>query len=307
MGAVSAGGAIGAGFKVIGRTPWVVAAWALAYLVLALPQFAVLLTVLPKLVSQFQHLSQVQAAGAQPTTAEIFALQRQMTIVQLVSWITALVVNTILTGAIFRSVLQPQARRWAYLRLSSQELWLGLVSVVLLILLAIACFGVMLVAIIASAIVAGATHSAGLAAGAGLVIGLAVFAALLALTWAALRLSLALPMSFAERKLVLFEAWTLTRGNSLKVVLVALAVMAMVWIVELALIAVFWLGVGGLAHFDLASLTSLPPVEIARRILPFLMLLLPIAALVGMALLTVMVAPWAELYRQLRGDIPAAA
>jgi hypothetical protein len=302
----SASEAIGAGFRVIRRTPWVILAWALAYLVLAVPQFAVYAAAAPSLVAYYQALAHAAQSGAPPTAGPMLAFQQQMMSVQAVGMLTSIVVNTILTAAIYRAVLEPQARRWAYLRLSAQELWLALATAVLMILLMLMIFALVVPVAISVAVTAAAVHAGRAAGGGGLLIGVACGVGVAAIVWALLRLSLALPMSFAERKFLLFESWALTRGQAGKMFLVALALLAIVWVLEIVVLGLFWWGVFSFGGLDLAALPTTPAPELVRRLIPAFLLLLPVMAVFGMALLAVMLAPWADIYRQLTREDAAA-
>jgi hypothetical protein len=303
----SASEAIGSGFRLIGRTPWVLLAWALAYLLLMLPQFAVLAGSGPHLFGLFQAMAKAPP-GAPPDPGQMMALQQQMIGVQAVGWLTAIVVNTLLMAAVYRAVLEPQARGWAYLRLGAAELWLGLMFLVLMFLLMLMMFALIIPLAIGGGIMAAAAHGAPGASG-GLVFGLAAAAGVVAIVWVFLRLSLALPLSFAERRFLLFESWALTRGHALKIFAVAIAVVVIVWVLEMVVVALLavllWvpLSFGG---FDLSTLSTTPMPELLRRLLPALLLLIPVWALFVVAMTTVMMAPWADIYRQLtRADAPA--
>src|SRR5205809_7921799 len=123
MASFSVGEAIGAGFRILRRTPWVVVAWGLVYLVLSLPMVFLLGRVMPAMIDHYQAMARAAGGKAAAVPPELptsaFALQP-------VTWLTSLIAGAVIVGAIYRAVLEPEARRFAYLRLSRQELWLGL-------------------------------------------------------------------------------------------------------------------------------------------------------------------------------------
>lgn len=297
----SAGTAIGAGAQVLRRTPWVLLVWALASLVLMTPQIALYAKAAPDLVGFYQAMLRSGAGGPAPDPASMLAFQQHVWALQPVGFLTSIIVNTLLVAAVYRAVLQPEERRWGYLRLGAQELWLGLVALVFMILVWL----MMVALVIVVAVTGGFAAAAGKAAGSGIGFGVGLLIALLALgglgavIWAALRLSLGLPMSFARRGFLLFESWALTRGHALKLFLVSLAILAVLWIAELLILGGFWGAILGLGGLDFRALLAADPVAVVTRLTPFILGFAPIGAVLGMAVLTFAVAPWADVYRQL--------
>lgn len=295
MEGLSVSEAIGSGFGVIRRAPWSVVAWAVAMLVVTIPQLFLVGSAAPDLIGLYQRAS--THAGGPPDPVPMFALQQKMAGLQVVVMVTSIVEIVVLTGAIFRAVLEPSARRWAYLRLGVQELWLGLAGGVFYILM------MLMILVAAFAIGVGYAFanmaSAGSRSGGGLPFVIVVGATIVAALWVLLRLSLAPVMSFAERRFVFFESWALTRGKVLKIFLIWLALMVIVWLIELVLMAVFGLGLFGALGFDIRSLAAEPPAEAFRRLVPLFIVLGPIVLLAGTAMQAVLIAPQADIYRQL--------
>lgn len=226
MAVFSGNRAVGAGFRLIGREPLAFLAWTLAYVVLA---------ILPQAWMFHTILTQMPALGdAQPTMQEMIELQSRMLVIQPVSLLSSLLSYVVINGAVFRAVLQPDDRRFLYLRLGAQELWLGLVAVVIVVLFVI----VMLVMFIPIGIIVGiAAASAGEAA-AGLVTLVVMLLGAALVTWLALRVLLALPMSFDQRNFRLPEALRLSRGHVGKMFLVFLALMLIALAAQMLLFAI---------------------------------------------------------------------
>ncbi|HEX6861133.1 MAG TPA: hypothetical protein VF138_13155, partial [Caulobacteraceae bacterium] len=149
--------------------------------------------------------------------------------------------------------------------------------------------------------------SKGLAIALGIVAGLALLAAM---AWTALRLSMALPMSFAERRFRFFEAWTLTRGEGGALFLIGLLLIAILILMEAVIGGV----VGGamLAFFAghppsegaVEAFFAQPVSDWATQLAPFAVVGGVALALLGAAFYAVMYAPWAAAYRML---VPAPA
>ena len=137
----------------------------------------------------------------------------------------------ILSAAVYRSVLEPENKSFASLRLGAQELWLALLFVVLTILLAIAYVLIWVVAAILIVLAAVAGHAMSQPLG-GLVAGLLIVAicigAIAAFLWICVRFSLAGPLTFKERQFRLFESWTLTKGHAWKLFGLALLIILIV-------------------------------------------------------------------------------
>jgi hypothetical protein len=212
-------------------------------------------------------------------------------------------------GAMFRAVLQPEAGRWGYLRLGRQELWLGLTYLVLLVMAFILMFVLFIPIAISIGILAAIGQHGGSETGGVILLVIAGIVGAGAILWVLLRLSLALPMSFAKGRFLLYESWDLTRGHALKMFGVYLALVVGLWLFEIlcaaAFAAVFW---GRLQ--DAASWSALQPsaaVDMFRRYLPTMIGAGVVGSVVVMAIHAIFVAPLAEIYRELTAGEAANA
>src|SRR5262249_34743779 len=137
-------------------------------------------------------------------------------------------------GAVYRAALYPEDRRFLHLRFSMREVWLGLVLMVLVVMFFIGFFVAMIPTMVVTAIAAAAGHNSGASA---LLVFAAMFGLFAVVIWLALRFSLATPMSFAEKNFRVFESWAVTAGHAGKMFGVGLALVVIVWILELILVA----------------------------------------------------------------------
>ena len=138
--------------------------------------------------------------------------------------IVGVAVFTILWAAVFRAVLFPEERRFAYMRAGMDELRLLGTLLVLFV-------GGYLVVLIVGAIFIGI----GYAIGGGIVAVILSLILFCAIIWAAVRISPAGPMTILQRKVVIGPAWRLTRGAFWRLfgayVLLAIAFMAIYGVV----------------------------------------------------------------------------
>lgn len=296
----SFGGAVGAGFGVIARNPLAFLAWCAVYLVVALGPLALMAATLWPQFSALAALAEAEVDPDSPAaTQQMMSLMGQINALSLLQWATSLASSALIVGAVFRAVLEPQNRRWFFLRLGRQEFWLALCLVVVVVvaglLAALSMFPVMITSLVLVA--AGPTQT--LTPGVGLGIGAMVLIALGAMLWLFVRFSLGLPMSFAGSYFRLFESWTLTRGHAAKMALVGVAVSLLATLVQIAVFVGFIFAAVAMlqptAEFDVTTLTF-------AQIAPILALAAVLMALVSMFGTVLYSAPLAQIYRQLAQD-----
>jgi hypothetical protein len=309
MARFSVSGAATSGFGVIGREPVAVLTWGvLILLVLVLPYVGLCWAVVPDFVAIFK------TAASSPGThdpdpemmSRIMRMQSKMMLLNLVYWLGGTLVQAVVAAAVFRIVLEPDQKGFAFLRLGAQELWLALVFLVMGVLAYLVC----LVAMLAVGILAGLAYVFGAMAspeaGVASCILVAVLAGLVAtgaVVWAILRLSMAGPMSFSERKFLLFEAWSLTRGQAWPllgmVLLLGLIVIALE-IVVYGVAGVGFLAFGAQLIPMFQGLADQPPQAWARALWPFAAGVAVVGSLLAGPAMALIFAPWATAYRDLR-------
>lgn len=297
----SGGAAISSGFRLIGRRPGAVLTWGVVYVLLAvLPQFLLMWSFLPDIVAFYREAFASAQSGVSPATNPDFVrLQAELNRFQPLQIVLGLVSLSIVNSAIYRSVLEPQNSAWGYLRLGAQELWVGLTTVVFYLVVFVAA----LVAIIPVAVV-GALAAQSPSWTTGLIIFLLACGAIFFIIWVCLRLSLGIPMSFAQKNFRLFESWSMTRGLGWKLFGVGLALLAIVIAVEVTLMAigVSIVSATGLAQSgQLQAMFQHPPADLAARAIPWLVgVMVLYAVLIGL-IFAIFTAPFADIYRQLSG------
>lgn len=297
-----------AGFGVIGRKPWAVVGWAIALVVaLMLPAVLCFLAMGPEFM-RLIHLAMTQK-GAEPDPRvldQVMRTQSGMTALNMLYWLWSSLVRAVFCAAVFRAVLTPKQSAWAYLRVGSRELWLALLLLVEQVLAMIAIFVIVLLVAVLTAIVAiGGGEQGHMAA-----IATACVASLIAgcvILWVALRLSMAMPMTFVDNQFRLFESWSLTKGQSWRLLGVALLVIVFILGLEI-LVGGVVVGVAVAAGGSLAALhgpdgleafMARPPADLLRELWPWLAVFGTVAALFSAAIQAVIYAPWIVVHRAL--------
>ncbi len=284
--------AITAGFRLIAREPLAFLAWAVVYGVVGLlPQFA-------GMAMGFDAMSALGSAATPEAMAQAMGPMQRL---QPISIITSSLSGLLLYGAIYRAVLFPEDRRFLYLRLGARELWMALTFVAIFIIV----FVGMLVMILPLILIIGVAAAGGAATGGvGALIAIPLILLLFAvLVWGAIRLSLAMPMAFAERNFRIPEAWRQTRGHAGRIFLVMLGAFGLLILVEVLLFA---LGAGVFSLFmplsEMGRILSQNPAELFSKIHPAAWALVAVVwALFGTWSVAMFSAPLAEIYRALRG------
>jgi hypothetical protein len=311
--AISVGSAVGAGFNLLGKRPLSVVAWGFFNYFSVFILFGIGVAIVGVPV-----LSKILAAGGNPDPTQ--AAQIMMTLF-LSLWpalalvmIGSLFVGAMLQAAVIRSILHPDDKRLASLRFGREEGALVLLFL-LYIPIAIVIWLVTAAVVVASVFVGRAIHGFG----GGLVVFIVCVAYAVGLFWVALRFSMAAPMTFAEGRVRFFGSWALTRGEGWRLyglawlmVLVIVGVSIVYGIISSIVQLVF---VGAALTSVIASAGGGPngspnPAAIMAA-LPMLLLAYIPSFLLGAAfngvLMAISQSPWADVYRQLKGQPDVAA
>lgn len=297
MAEISVGQAVGAGFRVIRREPLAVLGWA----ALNLATSVAVLALFGGMIAQIVAIGQ----RPDPEMPDLVGLQMQMVGLQPLFSLGGLVLQAVLMGAIFRAVLQPEERRWAYLRLSGQELWLGLVLVVISFGLA---FGVMLLILPLAGVAAivGIAFRDTLGVLGMVAVGVvALLTVVSAIVWVTLRLSMAYPMSFTDRNFRLFESWTFTRGHLGKLFLVLLSVVLIALAIQVLAFLIGAAAVVATVGPEWKALIAGDPLTLFRIGGPLTAVLVVAWAVLAALTATITTAPLADAYRQLTASSDA--
>jgi hypothetical protein len=190
---MTVGSIIGGGFRLLRERPGAVGVWGLIY-------FALTVATTMAMRPIFMPGPQAGAvAGNFGTHIGWFAL---IELAVLVVWIA-------LMAAAQRAVLHPERSAFAYLRIGLDELRLFLLAIILIVMfyIAFALVGLVLVAITGLLAVSAGTGAMGPVA---MLEGLLMIGLFL---WFEVRLALAFPLTLLRGKIIIGEAWRISRGH----------------------------------------------------------------------------------------------
>jgi hypothetical protein len=297
------------GFRLIGRRPGLIVVWSLLHLVLTALVLAIVWGVmapeLPSILSRIAAASAAPPGEADPSWAIplMIKMRALQWTIQPLAWLAAV----IFTCAIYRALLRPQERGFAYLRLGGDEFRLIAVAIVYAVLVFVAIL-VLAVAggILGVALYFGTVKSAGGAASGWFAAGLTVLicAFLCLAVWLGVKLSLAWPISFAEKRIALFDSWQLTRGNFWRIL--GTYLLAFIFAMVLGMVVVMVFGIALLfSAGSLAGMVHSGEVPDWNRLAPVLIPLgvvwILVASVMGAISRVVLTAPGAAIYRELTG------
>lgn len=279
------------GFRLARRAPVAILLWALFYMAATA---VIVIAFGPMFVDFFQTVEALETSGAEPTMQDVAPLLTFYAV--LIPG--AILVSSVIYGAVNRAVLRPSESAFGYLRLGGDELRIIGLSIILTLLFV----GVLLGLGTVVALIAGL-----LATIAGDVAAFVVFPLFIVVygvaIWLAIRFSLAVPITVAERRIAVFDSWRLTRGHfwSLLGMTLLSAVMAMVVYVLLALVAmpVFFFAIGGFENLE--ALEAMAPIEIMTNMAPFAIAAMVFYGLVSSLMAAISYAPFASAYLGLTG------
>jgi hypothetical protein len=299
--AFSASEAAFEGFRVVRREPFSVLLWAVARLAVSLLSLIVIAPLAAPMMAA------VEEAGSAPSPEQALALIRQAAVVYAVAVPLALVILAVFGCAVFRVVLRPEDKGLGRLKLGGDELrMIGLMLLMGLLYLGASIglgLAIGLCALLVAAI--GGTNQAGGAF--GVLLGVALVLGFCGLViWAAVRLSLAMPMSFVQRRVVLFSSWRLTRGRFWS--LFGCYLLALVFVIILNMAALMVFAAVGLATgsslTDIASSLFRPSFSTETFLNPGRLIDLVFSSLLGAVMGAVSLAPAAAAYRDIAGPGP---
>lgn len=306
MAKLSGRGALFSGIGLIRREPRLLLSLAIVYVLSGiLPQALAYWAVWPEVFTAVDAASKSVGAGAGVT--EIAQLQSRLLPYQLLAFPFSVAGMIVIYAAIYRAVLEPDRRAFGYLRFGRQEgaMFLTCVAAILLLIVAIAAIALVIVILVmfVRMVSGAASHIVGLAT-----FGLILLAVILA-GWGAVRLSLALPMAYADRRFRLFESWALTRGHGWKIFGVWLAMIAIIIGVELV-VGLIVILIAVAAGTGLSGQTAAIAQVLSARMAQGAETWIPQVAMLYLGVVTVfsvvtagiyifVIAPVADIYRQL--------
>jgi hypothetical protein len=283
------------GFRVVRRHPWAMLAWGVFLLIGYAIAFALLAAL---------GLTAAFAPGAMTNPANPTAAVTNGLVIDAVILPFSLILNSIFLCAVYRSVLRPEDKGFAYLKIGGDEVRVFVVSLVFMVLALVAELGLAMVVGVAVAAVYKANQGAGFLV--GLIAGIAFFCVVV---WLVVRLSLAYVQTFAEKRIRIFDSWRLTKGRFWPMfgmyVLTALICLGVLIALYIAMIVVMLLGMGPM--FAAAAGGHTPDFTTAGPMFFVAMIVALVVGIAGFSLIyTILYAPQASAYRQLAGDSKAA-
>jgi len=194
-----------------------------------------------------------------------------------------------LTGGIYRLVLRPGEKGFLHLRFGKDELRLTALNLLL--------FAVGMFCLTAEIAAVGAAQQGSSVA------GIAAVVLLVASVWLGVRLTLATPMTFAEHRFAIADAWRASRGRFwplLGMIVLAVIFYVMVWLlISIIGAALIGLAGGASALQNIGGLTG--PAIIGVALYVALQLILQVIQLV------MLYAPFGVAYQQVHADLGTRA
>jgi hypothetical protein len=311
MSEISVGSAVGAGFQLIRHRPVSVLVWGLIRVGFIVAIFAIYA---PVMMGIFAEAIAARAqTGGEPAPAQMSQMMSHMMVLQGVGYLVqfiGLFVNSIILCAIARSIVHPERRALASLRLGAPEFFMVILSFAAGIVLV---FAILIFAIpfgIAAAFMA-VQH---LYVGIAIVVALALLILVLGLIYIAARFAFVAPMMVDDGQFHLFDAWSLTKGKTGSIILIGLCLFLIAMLLGLLIdgvlvalgAAILGVAAGGLNN--LQAFFQQPPTAIITTLAPSLILLALLSIPVEGCALAIFIAPWARAYRDVvPGPVASAA
>lgn len=282
------------GFRLVRRRPMVVVWWSLAYLAM----FIVGFLIFGQTMASMMALSTAIEASDETSLEQLRQMGEIFGRMMLYALPLGLLSGALLNAAVARAVLEPGAHRFGYLRLSMDEVRVLVVTVVLSLLhFAIAMIGSVLVSgIVGFGAASGQTWMF-------LIAFLVAVAAIAGFAFVAVRLSLAVPITLAERRIAIFASWPMTAKVFWPLLGMAILAFVMTMVVSLlsSLVAgpatlLTGGGLEGLGRFEGQS-----PVAMLQQAAPSLLVWAVVNAVASTLQLAVLYAPFSAAYLALTG------
>ena len=295
--AFSASDAAFEGFRLTRRAPLAILIWTAAYVVISVIMLALAGSSIAGLMDQAAALEGI----GDPTPEQMLPLMGAYFTMLGILMPLGIIFGAVMYAAVNRAVVRPAESAFGYLRLGGDELRVFVVYLVLTVLAMIV--GAVLFAAVGLLVGLTATAAENLAALFAVLGGLVAVGLFI---WLAVRFSLALPITVAERRIAIFDSWALTRGHfwgllgmTILAFILSMVVQILAWILFMPLMFLMGGNLTDLAGADMQGpdlmqvLTSLGPIAVIAALL---------VALISALQLAIMYAPYAAAYRALKGD-----
>jgi hypothetical protein len=283
------------GFRLTRENPGSVLAWSGVYF---LGMLAV--TVVMALGLGPQFIAFLKAGSLQTSNPETIAQFSQMLTKSWPAFIAALLlvlcVLGILTGGIYRLVLRPQEHGFAHLRLGADELRQAITHLLLVIVgISVLLLTELLITFFVRNLTGGRLVPFFQTMPGAFILA---FLTMAPMAWVGVRLSLATPLAFVEKRISIIEAWKMTRGKFwplFGMILLSLLFYFMIFVLFAIISFVIMSLAGGEAAMTAASNHSVGSIVAMVGVL-LIQLILPILQAVTVY------APFAVAYEQLKAS-----
>lgn len=308
MGSFSIGEAYGAGFGLVGRKPLHVLTWGIVYSVLRMLPFVLMMaTIGPEVLKAYGEFLVNAMSGGDPQAGmeDFMRTMSKVQSFQSLGFLTSILAMAIFNAAVFRAMLRPGDGGFLNLKLGMDEVWQGLLYLCLVILLCIFAVLVALAGVMVGLVFVLIGNAAGSGWITGLGITLDVIACIVVIVWICVRFSLAGPATFATRNFQLFESWNMTKGHSWSLLGLALLLFLTIMAFEIVMGGIIlgtFFSLGGteaLSPESIEAFFAQDPSAWMTQAAPWLIGMTIVGALISGAIYTIMLAPFASVYRQL--------
>lgn len=289
MTAFSATDAAFEGFRIARERPKIILVWATLSFLLSLVSAVYLISIGQEARAVFEASASEQA----PDLDALLAALQDMAPMMLMG----LIVQCVMAAAVYRIVLRPSDQGFAYIKLGMDEVRLALLTFIYVLIAS-----VLLIVVVLAAGFVGALASVGGQSVAILVAASSELFFLGLLLYVAVRLSLAPAITFAERRLAVFDSWNLTGGQFWRLLgaygLALFGIMAIGALVLIIFVALTAIAFGG--DLEAAGEIFRPnQSSLNAYFSPVMVLYLVVAAWVSALYYAVVIAPAAFAYREL--------
>lgn len=290
------------GFRLARRSPLTILIWAVAY---GLMTLGFLWLAGDSMARVMEITESLEGMGASTDPDQAMAMLGQLVDAYTgLIWPLAplgIVASAVLDAAVNRSVVRPSESAFGYLRLGMDEVRVFVVSLVLGIVVGLFCL--VLVAISGGILFAASAaigDNAGLISLVGIVLLLFLIAAII---WMVVRLSLALPITVAERRFAFFDSWRMTRGHVWGLIGMALLAFVMAIVVQILLSIVLLpiLSFAGGGFEDLFAMAQMDADQIFQAQSPVAITLVVFGAVLSALQAAILYTPFASAYLGLKG------
>ncbi|WP_396592856.1 hypothetical protein [Brevundimonas sp. R86498] len=291
------------GFRIVRRKPLSLLWWGALYAVLSLASLAAMVLNADAWIEFIRLSEEMEAAGnnAQADPGQVMAMLGTLgAAMTSFIWLMPLqlVVTSVLTAAIARAILRPSDCAFGYMRLSMDEVRVFVVTLVVLL----ALFAIYIGCIIGVGLLIGVAAAIG-QSWAGLLVIAGILASICLMAWLAVRWSLAVPITVAERRMAFFDSFGLTKGRfwpMLGMAILAGVMAVVIGLLSLIVIAPLSIMSGASMFAGVASDDPASLFEAYRTFNPWMIVTALLNAGVYALTVSVLYAPFSAAYRDIK-------